>query len=127
MRAEQWHKASDELSKAAEAMPDATEYRLYSAWASYRLCAIDEERSVMRHELSELAHAMTKQDRHHGFPPYVLGHLALAAEDLSRALKLFKMASEHDRKNRDAERHVRLLTSRLRSSGKKKWGKAGKT
>lgn len=116
IRAEQWAPATDELGRAAAAMPDETEYQLYSVWASYRVCTIDEERSVLRLELENLARTLAKVDRKHGFPPYVLGHLSLTAEDVERALKLFKMAVVRDPKNRDAERHVRLLESRIQAA-----------
>jgi tetratricopeptide (TPR) repeat protein len=113
LRAEQFRRAADALTDAAGALPDALEYQLYAKWASYRACEVPDELGYLRSELEPLAKLLAKQDRAHALPPYVLGHLALAAEDEGKALKLFKMAARRDPRNKDAERHVRVLSTRV--------------
>lgn len=114
--------AAELLGEAALALPEALEYQLYAKWAAFRACKIPNELNYLRTELGPLAKLLAKQDRAHGLPPYVLAHLELApggdaAPNEANALKLFKMALRRDPKNRDAERHVRLLESRVKKNG----------
>ena len=107
--------AHTELARAAEAVPDAVEYRLTAKWAAYRLCQDPERLAAQRPALRKLARAAARQDGGLAFPPYVLAHLALADHDDVLALKLFRIAAHREPANVDAERHVRLLAGRVGS------------
>jgi tetratricopeptide (TPR) repeat protein len=111
---EQYAEAANLLQQAVATMPQAMEYRLYAAWASYRACRDDEQLRRMRPGLTELAVNTARFERTHPFPPFVRAHMALADGEEAQALALFRDALNRDPANRDAQRHVRLLTSRLK-------------
>lgn len=105
-----------ELRAAAEAMPDAPEYRLADALADW-LCADDE---VMRSASAEvLAHWVTvtlKGDRRNAFAHYVQGRLFSATNDHAAALKAFTIASKLDPSDVEFARWQRV--ARARTSGR---------
>lgn len=113
LRAGRFARAAEVLADASRALPDALEYQVYARWASYRACDDPQLREQAHRELEPLAKLLAKQDRAHGLPPYVLGHLALAQGQDDKALKLFKMAVRRDAQNKDAAHQLRTLTARI--------------
>ncbi|MBW2455477.1 MAG: hypothetical protein JRI68_13240 [Deltaproteobacteria bacterium] len=110
---QQFAQAHPELSRAADAVDDAVEYRLAAKWAEYRLCEDPDELTAQRPKLKTLARAAARQDGALPFPPYVLAHIALVEGDEVLAHKLFRIAAHRMPKNVDAERHVRRLSARM--------------
>jgi hypothetical protein len=106
---ERWAEAETELRRAAAAMPDALEYKLAAAWASYRQCADPAAQGSMRERLGELSRELAKQNNQHALPPYVLGHLALSEGDVEHALQCFRVAVRRDASNTDAAVQVLAL------------------
>ena len=60
------------------------------------------------------AKALLRREPQNGFAPYVLAHRMLEQGDEEKALKAFRRAAQMDPTLRDAERHARLLASRLK-------------
>jgi Domain of unknown function (DUF4388) len=105
-----WEGAAGQFHAACQAMPDALEYQLYRAWARSRSEGPMVAASAA--ELEEFAMTTAKQDSQHGFPPYVLGHVALFRDDKETALRYFKIAQHRDPRNKDAAQQAAKLSRR---------------
>ncbi len=60
------------------------------------------------------AKALLRREPQNAFAPYVLAHRMMDQGDDEKALKAFRRAAQLDPTLRDAERHARLLASRLK-------------
>ncbi|AKF06719.1 hypothetical protein DB32_003868 [Sandaracinus amylolyticus] len=104
--------AQRELRAAAEAMPDANEYRLAEAFADW-LCADDDVLRAAAHDV--LTHWITqtlKADRRNALGHYAQGRIFAAAGDHAQALKAFTIASKLDPSDVEAARWVRVTKQR---------------
>ena len=118
LRANSLARAVQELRRAAELAPDATEYRLYAQWAEFanEHGSLDEaEKDARLASLEIAAEAALAQVSDHAFAHYVLGQVFMHRND-ERAMRSFKRAARLDPDLIDAVRHVRLLELRKRRS-----------
>jgi tetratricopeptide (TPR) repeat protein len=119
LRANSLARAAQELRRAVEISPEATEYTLYAKWAEFaheqgKLSAAEKAAQLASLEVS--AEAALEQVTDLGFAHYVLGQVYSHEGDDERALRSFRRAARLDPELIDAERHVRLLELRKRRS-----------
>jgi len=113
LREQQFGRAQELLAKACEVEPANDLYKMYRLWAGFRASALQEAdvatlRNLVRDKLGD--------EQLKGFAHYAMGHLMLVEKKDEAAEKFFRKAKELDKNNRDAERHVRLLELRRKSS-----------
>ncbi len=114
MAAAAWREALEELRRARELDPTASEYGLYVQWAELQASPNDPEAEGRRVALAREAVAQRKRDPHFGFAYYVVGALRMDDGDLVKAEVALKKSIELDPQNRDAERRLRLLHMRMK-------------
>ncbi len=107
-------KALGELRRAADLHPEAKEYRLCAVWAELLDSKDEQWRVALRSQLDDLVREAVVENREVAIPHYIKAHLNLFAGDEVNALKCFRMARRLDPDDRDAERHYRVLSQRLK-------------
>jgi hypothetical protein len=85
-------------------------YRMYALWAEYR-SAPEPPTSVAAELRTILIDHL--EDDYKGFAYYALGHLALIDGKEESAERYFRKAFDVDRRNKDAERYMRILGRRI--------------
>ena len=103
-----------ELTLAAEAMPEAIEYQLAAALATW---LTDDEALARRvHEdvLRERVVEALRADKQCAIAHYAQGRLHAAADDQPAALKAFAIAAKLDPQDVELQRWLRLTRSRVR-------------
>ena len=113
LREQQFGRAQELLTKACEAEPSNDVFKMYRLWAGFRANALQESEVV---ELRTIVREKLNDDLLKPFAYYAMGHIMLGEKKEESADKFFRKALELDKNNRDAERHVRLLELRKKSS-----------
>jgi hypothetical protein len=113
LRDQQFGRAQELLARACEADPSNDVYKLYRLWAAFRANTLQEGELA---SFKALVREKLNDDLQKGFAYYVMGHLMLAEKKEDNAEKFFRKAKELDKNNKDAERHIRLLELRKKSS-----------
>ena len=98
--------------KAAEQMPEQPEYKMFEAWAEFRLAKSEEERTLAAAKATGCAQRTLQLSNSSARAHSILGQLAEAAGDLERAEKHFKIAVHHDPDDVEGNRGLRLLRMR---------------
>jgi hypothetical protein len=101
--------------RAAEMMPDQPEYRMFEAWAEFRLAKCDEDRTLAAAKASACAQRTLQLSSTSARAHSILGQLDEAAGNHERAEKHYRIAVRHDPEDLEANRGLRLL--RMRSKG----------
>ena len=102
--------AAIELRRASELQPESLEYQLYAIWArarSYREVPTESDQQL----LLDIAHKAKKRDPMFAFGSYVIGQLAMWADDDATAKKWFYEALRLDPAS-EAGKQVRILARR---------------
>ena len=100
-----------------EAEPNNKRYNAFLLWSAFRAKRPnDDDHKELRRALREL----TNDDELKGFAAYALGHLSLADKKEDQAEKYFRKATEIDKGNKDAERHLRILELKKKTAAQEK-------
>ena len=114
---QQYDKAHDMFKELALAEPDNERHKPFLLYAALRCQrATDEDLKELRKALRDL----TNDDELKGFAAHALGHLALSEKKDDQAEKYFRKATELDKRNKDAERHLRILELKRKTAAQEK-------
>lgn len=97
------------------AAPSKRIYLAYERFALLRANPAPTERASLCEELRELLAEFASDPAHKAFVYHALGHVSFAQGDDLGAEKAFRRALERDRKNKDAERYLKILERRRAS------------
>lgn len=119
LRLQKFPRAHELFGKACASEPGNTTFMLYCQYAAFRANLLSEE------DLTKLRLALRDKvgdNDLRGFAYYALGHIALAEKKDDTAEKCFLRATELDKENKDAERHLRILELRRKHAEQEKSG-----
>jgi hypothetical protein len=119
LRLQKFPRAHELFSQACAGEPGNSSYTLHCQYAAFRANMLSEEDiAKLRVSLRDkIADADLK-----AFAYYALGHLALVEKKDDAAEKYFLKATELDKNNKDAERHLRILELRRKHAEQEKAG-----
>ena len=98
--------------RAAEQIPDQPEYKMFEAWAEFRLAKGEEERTLAAAKAQGCALRTLQLSSSSARAHSILGQLAEAAGDLERADKHYRIAVHNDPEDVEGNRGLRLLRMR---------------
>lgn len=98
--------------RAAEEIPDQPEYKMFEAWAEFRLAKGEEERTLAAAKAQGCAQRTLQLSSSSARAHSILGQLAEAAGDLEQADKHYRIAVHHDPEDMEGNRGLRLLRMR---------------
>jgi tetratricopeptide (TPR) repeat protein len=108
LEAGRFEAAARELERACE-LENEPEITLHLTFVRWRLGDASLGETMERD-----AKALLRREPQNAFAPYVLAHRMMDQGEDEKALKAFRRAAQLDPTLRDAERHARLLASRLK-------------
>lgn len=112
MGQERHAKAVELMRQACEADAENAFYSAYLLWAQFREEGGMDADSEYATELRGMLRGMLAAGEHNDFANHALGHIAYAAQDWQRAEKFFKKSLDANKRNRDAERYLRIVERR---------------
>jgi tetratricopeptide (TPR) repeat protein len=108
LEAGRFEPAAREFERACE-LENEPEITLHLTFVRWRLGD-----TSLGDALERDAKALLRREPQNAFAPYVLAHRMMDQGEDEKALKAFRRAAQLDPTLRDAERHARLLASRLK-------------
>jgi tetratricopeptide (TPR) repeat protein len=108
LEAGRFEPAAREFERACE-LENEPEITLHLTFVRWRLGD-----ATLGEALERDAKALLRREPQNAFAPYVLAHRMMDQGEDEKALKAFRRAAQLDPTLRDAERHARLLASRLK-------------
>lgn len=112
MKRQKFSAAVDMMVKACRIDGDSELYRAYLLWARFRDAGGVDTEGDDATELRAIVREFISEGEHKEFALHAVGHMAYAAEEYDRAEKFLRKALEADRRNRDAERYLKIVQRR---------------
>jgi len=98
--------------RAAQGMPEQPEYKMFEAWAEFRLARGEEERTLAAAKAQGCAQRTLQLSSSSARAHSILGQLAEASGDTERAEKHYRIAVHNDPEDVEGNRGLRLLRMR---------------